>query len=382
MNARELLARLVAFPTVSSASNLDLVGFVRDYLAGLGAEIGIVPSPDGRKANLWASFGPRVPGGVILSGHTDVVPAEGQPWTHDPWVLREESGRLYGRGASDMKGFDAAVLAAAPAMAAVSLARPIHIALTYDEEVGCLGAPSLIAALMARLPPPEAAIVGEPTRLVPVTGHKGTLSFYTNVTGRSVHSSRIDQGVSAVMTAARLVTWFDDALAVNRATADPRSQFAPPYTTLHCGMIEGGTAPNIVAGSCRFVTDIRAIPTENAGDYRKRYEVYIREEIEPHMKRIAPEAGISLVDRSAVPGLRPEPGGAAERLVCALAETTRTEVVSYATEAGLFQAAGCPTVVCGPGDIAQAHTPDEFIEVDQLEAGTRFIQRLVTYLSA
>jgi acetylornithine deacetylase len=382
MNARELLARLVAFPTVSSTSNLDLVGFVRDYLADLGAEIGILPSPDGRKANLWASFGPRVPGGVILSGHTDVVPVDGQSWTHDPWVLREDGGRLYGRGASDMKGFDAVVLAAAPAMAAVSLARPIHIALSYDEEVGCLGAPSLITALMARLPPPEVAIVGEPTRLVPVTGHKGTLSFYTNVTGRSVHSSRIDQGISAVMTAARLVTWFDDVLAANRAAADPGSPFAPPYTTLHCGMIEGGTAPNIVAGSCRFVTDIRALPTENAREYRQRYEAYVREEIEPQMKRIAPEAGISLVDRSAVPGLRPEPGGAAERLVCTLAETTRTEVVSYATEAGLFQAAGCSTVVCGPGDIAQAHTPDEFIEADQLEAGTRFIHRLVSYLSA
>jgi acetylornithine deacetylase len=382
VKAQEVLARLIAFPTVSGASNLDLVAYVRDHLARYGAEVRIVPSPDGRKANLWASFGPRVPGGVVLSGHTDVVPVEGQAWTRDPWQLSEERGRLFGRGTADMKGFDAAVLAAAPMIAAASLARPISIALSYDEEVGCLGAPSLVTDMVANLPPPEAVIVGEPTRLVPVVGHKGSYSFHTRVRGRSVHSSRIDQGVSAVMTAARLVTWLDDVMVADRAAADPDCTFAPPYTTLHCGKIEGGTAANIVASDCSFVTDIRAIPIEDARFYRWRYEAYIREVIEPEMKRIAPEAGIELVDRSAVPGLKPHPGATAERLVCGLSGQTRTEVVSYATEAGIFQAAGWPVIVCGPGDIGQAHTPDAFIEVEQLEAGARFIGKLLTYLSA
>jgi acetylornithine deacetylase len=183
------------------------------------------------------------------------------------------------------------------------------------------------------------------------------------------------------MTAARLVTWFDDVLAANRAAADPSCPFAPPYTTLHCGMIKGGIAANIVASECSFVTDIRAIPTEDARLYRQRYETFIRKSVEPGMRRVAPEAGIEVTDRSDVPGLRPEPGGAAERLVCDLAGHKGTEVVSYATEGGIFQAAGWPALVCGPGDIAQAHMPDEFIEVEQLEAGVQFIRRLVSYLS-
>ncbi|WP_114947822.1 acetylornithine deacetylase [Microvirga calopogonii] len=377
MMAREILARLVAFPTVSSASNLDCIAFVSDYLSRFGVESRLVPSPDGSKANLYATIGPAVRGGVVLSGHTDVVPVDGQDWASDPFRLTERDGRLFGRGVCDMKGFDALVLAAVPHMVRAPLKRPVHLALSYDEEVGCLGAPAMVAEMAQRLPPPAAVIVGEPTRFAVVNGHKGSLSFFTRVRGHSVHSSRIDQGISAVMVAARLVTWLDDVMASNRATADVASPFAPPYTTLHCGMINGGTAANIVAAECTFVSDIRAVPNEDPWSYKARYEAFIREMVEPSMRAIAPWAGVDVTHRSFVPGLRPEAAGTAEALATALVEAGRTEVVSYGTEAGLFQQAGWSTIVCGPGDIAQAHQADEFLEVAQFEAGEKFMAALI-----
>jgi acetylornithine deacetylase len=383
LSPAEMLERLVAFPTVSARSNLDLVSFVEDTLAGHGVTATRVPSPCGTKASLFASIGPMVPGGVVLSGHTDVVPAEEGNWTSDPFSLAARDGRLYGRGACDMKGFDALVLAAVPDMVEADLAAPIHIALSYDEEVGCKGAPDLVAAMAEALPPPRAVIVGEPTRLQPVTGHKGSFSFLTRVTGRPVHSSRIDQGVSAVMTAARLVTWLEDRMAENRAAADPASPFAPPYTTVHVGMINGGVAANIVSGSCTFVTDVRAVPGDDPDAFLARFERHVREAVEPAMKALAPEAGVEILARSAVPGLAPSGADdTALALVRDLSGHDRPGVASYGTEAGIFQAAGWSSVVCGPGDIAQAHQADEYLEESELAAGERFIGRLIDRLSA
>lgn len=380
LSSREMLARLIAFPSVSTSSNLDIIHFCRDWLQSHGVESSLVFSSAGDKANLYASIGPMVEGGVVLSGHTDVVPVEGQVWSMDPWTLTEKDGRLYGRGTTDMKGFDALVLALVPEMVRADLKRPIHIALSYDEELACQGAPSMVRAMARKLPTPAAVIVGEPTRHAVVTGHKASVQLRTHVTGRAVHSSRIDTGVSAVMNAARLIVWHEDAMAENRRRADPGNAFEPPFTTLHCGVMEGGSAANIVSSSAWFTTDIRAIPTEDPMDYVERYKAFILNEIEPRMKAVAPEAGVAVELVSEVPGLRPEGNGFAEALVRRLMGDNGTHVVAYGTEAGLFQQAGWSTVVCGPGDIAQAHQPDEYIEIGELEAGERFLRRLIADL--
>ncbi|MGO4572115.1 acetylornithine deacetylase [Microvirga sp. 2TAF3] len=382
LSSREMLARLVAFPSVSTVSNLDIIHFSRDWLKSHGIESHLVHSPEGDKANLYATIGPRVEGGVVLSGHTDVVPVEGQAWTSDPWTLTERGGRLYGRGTTDMKGFDALALALVPEMVQAGLKRPIHIALSYDEELACRGAPSMVRAMAETIPTPAAVVVGEPTRHAVVTGHKASVQLRTHVKGYAVHSSRIDKGVSAVMNAARLVVWLEDAMEKNRRAADLNNPFEPPYTTLHCGMMEGGNAANIVASSAWFYTDVRAIPTESPMDYLEQYKAYIAEVIEPRMKAVLPETGIVVELVSDVPGLRPEEDGSAERLMRRLTGDNGTHVVAYGTEAGLFQKNGWSTVVCGPGDIAQAHQPDEYIEVSEFEAGERLLRRLIADLAA
>jgi len=381
MKTLELLDRLIAFPTVSSRSNRDCIGFIESYLRSHGIASVIVPSEDGAKANLHATIGPNVPGGVVLSGHTDVVPVDEQSWSSDPFRLTVRDGRAYGRGACDMKGFDAAVLAAVPAMCAAPLRHPVHLAFSYDEEVGCKGAPALVASLARSIATPALTIVGEPSGMAPINAHKGSLSFFTDVTGHTVHSSRIDLGVSAVMVAARLVTWFDDRLRQNQQHAHGANGFAPPYTTLHCGFIHGGSAANIVASSCRFVTDIRAIPQEDPLSYQSDYLAFVRGQIEPTMQGIARETGVEIVPRSHVPGLKPERSGAAATLVERLSGMP-SSVVSYTTEAGIFQNASWSSVVCGPGDIAQAHQADEFIEIAQLDAADRFLGLLIQDMSA
>ncbi|HEV2564733.1 MAG TPA: acetylornithine deacetylase [Microvirga sp.] len=382
MSPREMLARLIAFPSVSTSSNLDIINFCRNWLNSHGVESHLIMSPQGDKANLYATIGPRVEGGIVLSGHTDVVPVEGQNWSTDPWTLTERGGRLYGRGATDMKGFDALVLALVPEMVRAPLKRPVHIALSYDEEIACRGAPFMVQAMAGSIPAPSAVIVGEPTRHAVVTGHKASVQLRTQVTGYAVHSSRIDQGVSAVMNAARLIAWHEDVMDENRRRADPRNPFEPPYTTLHCGMMAGGNAANVVSSSAWFFSDIRAIPTENPMDYLVRYEAFIRDVIEPRMKTIAPQTGVSVELVAEVPGLKPETDGEAERMMRRLTGDNGTHVVSYGTEAGLFQQAGWSTVVCGPGDIAQAHQPDEYIEVSEFQAGEAVLRRLVADLCA
>lgn len=389
MDAREMLERLVAFPTVSRESNLGLIEFVRGYLAGHGVESRIVPSPKGEpKANLYAQIGPTVPGGVVLSGHTDVVPVDGQAWSTDPFRVVEKDGRLYGRGTCDMKGFDALALALVPDMLEAGLKRPIQIALSYDEEVGHQGVPSLIASMTETLPKARAVFVGEPTMMQVVTQHKGGCSLITRLRGFEVHSSLVHTGVSAVMNAAKLINWHSERMAENRAAAEalgrdaPGALFDPPYTTLHNGMIQGGTAGNITARDCWFSSDIRCLPTEDGRDWFARYRAEC-DRVQAGMRAIRPETGIDIEVRLLAPGCRKEADGEAERMARRLTGDNGEHAVSYGTEAGHYQNEGGYSVcVIGPGSIEQAHQPDEYISVAQLAAGEAFMRRLIAELSA
>lgn len=378
LSPRAMLGRLVAFPTVSTASNLDLVDFAADYLADHGVEALRVPDEAGTKAGLLARIGPAVPGGVVLSGHSDVVPVAGQPWTSDPFVLAERDGRLYGRGTADMKGFCATALALVPEMRAAALRRPILIAITRDEEIGCIGAPPLIDAMLASEPPPEAVIVGEPSEMRVVTGQKGSWGFRARVRGHEVHSSRMHTGVSAIIEAARFIAWTQDEMA-RAADETPTNDFDPPWTTIHFGLIEGGTAANITARDCRFSGEVRCLPHQDPGEWRARLLAEAARRTDA-IRAIASDAGFTFEDRMLLPGFLADPR--AESLARALTGDNGRSVVSYQTEASHFQARGLPTVICGPGSIAQAHQPDEFITCDQLDAGEAFIRRLIERLAA
>ena len=380
---RDILARLVAFPTVSRDSNLDLVDWVEEWLDGHGIAAHRVWNEDRTKAALYAHVGPEEPGGVVLSGHTDVVPVDGQVWASDPWVLTERDGRLYGRGAVDMKGFDALALWAMAEAAREGVKRPLQIALSFDEEVGCTGAPPMIDAMAAHLPRASAVLVGEPSMLKVVTGHKGGMGFATHIKGFEVHSSIMHTGVSAIHEAAELIVW---ANQVNRANRDaPPNPLAavydPPWTTLHVGQITGGTAHNITAGDCRLGFDFRVVPGESMAEWEARYRARVAE-AEAAMKAVRAEAGIELSPYFRVPPLTAEENGAAESLARRLTGDNGHHVVSYGTEAGQFQERGYSAVVCGPGDIAQAHQPDEYITLAQFEAGHDFMRRLLAGLRA
>ncbi len=382
LSAREILEHLVSFPTVSRESNLAIVDWIEEYLAGFGVRAHRVYNEDGTKANLYANVGPEVEGGVILSGHTDVVPVDGQDWDTDPFTLVEKDGRLYGRGTCDMKGFDALALAAVPLALARGIRRPLQIALSYDEEVGCLGAPSMIEEMARRLPRAAAAIIGEPSMMKVVTGHKGAHSVRTHLRGFEVHSSQPHRGVSAVMEAAKLIDWANRVNAENAAaTPGPlAAMFEPPYTTAHVGTVHGGTAENITARDCRFTMGFRVVPGEDARAWTDRYLEKVRE-VEAGMRAVAPSAFIEAEPSAGVPGLAPEEEGAAEALARRLTGDNGEHVVSYGTEAGQFQRAGYSAVICGPGNIDQAHQANEYIEIGQFEAGWAFMERLVESLA-
>lgn len=376
---RDVLARLIAFDTTSRNSNLALIEWVEGYLSARGIASWRVANAAGDKANLYASIGPDVEGGVVLSGHTDVVPVDGQPWTSDPWVLTQKGEKLYGRGVADMKSFIALALAHIDEALAAPLKRPILLALSYDEEVGCLGAPSMIAELAKLSPKPGAVIVGEPTSMKVISAHKGIRSFWVEVTGREAHSSLPHAGVSAVMEALKLMQLIAQMGA--EAGASTHTHFDPPGATMTIGMVEGGTALNILARRCRFGWDLRA-PTQAEGD---AIEARFREaasKLDADIKARAPEGGVAITRRSLTPGLEMALGSAAETLARALTGDNQTRAAAYAAEAGLFQRAGLPAVLCGPGSIEQAHQPDEWIEIAQIEEGARFMQRLIERLSA
>ncbi|SMC73031.1 acetylornithine deacetylase [Primorskyibacter flagellatus] len=381
LSPRAIMDKLVGFPTVSRDSNLDLIDWVETYLTGQGITCHRHYNEDGNKAALFAHVGPEVEGGLVLSGHTDVVPVDGQPWTSDPWTVTERDGRLYGRGCTDMKGFDALAIWALVEAHHNGVARPLQLALSYDEEIGCTGAPPLIEAMAAKLPKASAALIGEPSTLRAVTGHKGSQGFHTRVVGFEVHSSLMHTGVNAIMEAAKLIVWANERNAENRARTPSTlgAMFDPPWTTCHVGEIEGGTAHNITAKHCWLGMDFRVVPGESLTDWKDAYLARVRE-IEADMQAIRPETHIEITKRYEVPGLQPEQDGEAEALARALTGDNGNHVVSYGTEAGHFQNAGYSAVVCGPGDIAQAHQPDEYITVEQFEAGHDFMRRLLSRL--
>jgi acetylornithine deacetylase len=378
----EMISRLIGFPTVSRDSNLNLIHWVQEYLEGHGVASKLVPNADGSKANLYATVGPSVPGGVVLSGHTDVVPVDGQPWDTDPFSVVEKDGKLFGRGTCDMKGFIAIGLAHVPQMLSQGMKKPIHFALSYDEEVGCLGAPDMIARLAAELPQPHGVIVGEPSSMRVINAHKGMTGMETIVTGYEAHSSQTHRGVSAVMTAARLITFLDD-MAKEKANGTHSTEgFVPPYTSIHVGVVHGGTAANIISRECKFRWDVRNIPEDDYQDVLDRFYDYC-DSLIPEMRAIAPQANIETIVHVAAPPLRPESAdGRAERLAKQLTGRNSAEVVPYGTEGGQFQEAGFSAVICGPGSIDQAHQPNEFIELTQVDACIGFMRRLIEHQAA
>jgi len=379
--ALEILETLVAFDTTSRDSNLALIEWVEAYLERHRVPHRRVPNAEGTKSNLIASIGPAEDGGVVLSGHTDVVPVDGQPWSTDPFKLVERDGRLYGRGSCDMKGFLALALAATPELAARGR-RPVHLALSYDEEVGCLGAPDMIEVIARELPRPSLVIVGEPTSMEAVNGHKGIATFTVTVRGREAHSSQTQQGVSAIMEAVPLMASLRRLAAELEAQADPASPFTPKGATLTIGVVEGGTAANILARECRFLFDLRCPPGLDPVQLLKPFHEEVAA-LDRALKARAREAGAEIRNRSLTPALAPESDGAAEAFVRRLAgDNGPPRVVAFAAEAGQFQEAGFSTVMCGPGSIAQAHQPDEFVERAQMERGASFMRRLIEWATA
>ncbi|OYY78424.1 MAG: acetylornithine deacetylase [Sphingomonas sp. 28-62-20] len=378
--ATAILEQLIAFDTTSRVSNLALISHVEALLGGLGIASHRVMNAEGTKANLYATLGPMAAGGVVLSGHTDVVPVDGQNWTSDPWTLTQRGDRFYGRGTCDMKGFLALALAAAPDILAARLERPVHLAFSYDEEVGCLGAPSMIRELVRNLPAPMAVIVGEPTNMEVVTGHKGISSWIVNVTGHEAHSSLTHLGVSANMVAVRLMQKLADIADQLERQGDPQSGFVPPHATLTIGQIQGGTAVNILAGKCSFVFDLRTPPGQNPEAIVAPFLALAASE-DARIKAQFGDAGVSVVRRSKTPCLVPDPDSPAEHLARRLAgDNGPPRMVPYAAEAGQFQEAGFSTIICGPGSIEQAHQPDEYLEIAQWVRGAGFMERLIEAL--
>ncbi len=377
----EMIEKLVAFDTTSRNSNLDLIDFVADYLDGHGIAVTRTFDDEGRKANLFASLGPERAGGVVLSGHTDVVPVDGQPWDGDPFTVADRDKRLYGRGVADMKSFIAVALALAPDFKAADLQTPLHFALSYDEEIGCLGVDRMIAGIEAAGIAPEIVIVGEPTGMKVANAHKGIYTFRTEVTGFEAHSSATHLGVNAVMFAADLIGFLGDLAEEMRGRADPDSGFDPPYTSVHVGTVEGGTALNIIPRRCGFQWEFRLMPQADPDEIIERFEAYAMSLV-PAMRAVADGVGIDTERRSQVPGLELEDASPAERLVMALTGDNRAIKVSYGTEAGKFQQAGASTVICGPGHIEQAHKPNEFIDLAQIEACEAFMRRLMERLQS
>lgn len=377
----QLMENLIGFPTVSRDSNIPLIDWVADYLDSHGIASHRYIDPVQPKHALFAHVGPEVEGAIVLSGHTDVVPVDGQPWESDPFSVVERDGKYYGRGTCDMKGFDALALWALVEAHHAGVKRPLQIALSFDEEVGCTGAPPMIAAMQGVLPKGSAVIVGEPSMLQAVTGHKGGVGFDTHVVGFEVHSSIMHTGVNAIMAGAKLIEW---ANARNTENFDAKpselaAMFDPPFTTCHVGLIAGGTAHNITAKDCRFAMDFRVVPGEDKAAWGSAYLEVVRE-VEAQMQEVVADTRIDVTTRFDVPALQPEDDGEAETLVRQITGDNASHKVSYGTEAGQFQDAGYSAVICGPGDIAQAHQPNEFIEVAQFNAGHAFMRQLVERL--
>jgi acetylornithine deacetylase len=376
-----MIGRLVAFDTTSRCSNLALIAFVQEYLEGWGIGSDLVYDRERRKANLYATIGPAETGGILLSGHTDVVPVDGQAWDSDPFALAEKQGRLYGRGTADMKSFIAVALALVPEFLARRLATPVHFAFTYDEEVGCIGVRGLIAALRQRPVRPGACIVGEPTLMRPVIAHKGKRSLRCRVRGLESHSALAHEGVNAVEAAAEIVAYLKSMARRKRDQGPFDPAYAPPYTTIHTGVIQGGTALNIVPRDCSFDFEFRNIPADDPVLLLEEVKRYAAAALLPEMQAVSPAACIGFEEMNAVDGLDIAPDHALVHLVQSLTGANDTGKVSFCAEAGLYQEADIPTVICGPGSIEVAHKPNEYIEVDQVRRCESFMRRLMDHLA-
>lgn len=375
---QELLARLVAFDTTSHKSNIEIQRFIEDYLAQHGVTCELIASEDGAKVNLFATIGPGDRPGVALSGHTDVVPVTGQAWDSDPFHMIEKDGRLYGRGTTDMKGFLACVLAAVPDFNRRNLKTPIHLAFSYDEEIGCVGVRPMIARLGKTLPKPRMVVVGEPTSMTVVDAHKGPVRWQVTVSGRAAHSSMAPLGVNAIHYASAIIGELK-RIEQDLKTTTRDDRFDPPYATLQVTEIDGGTASNIVPVTCAIGFEIRATPGLDVDAIEARLQDFVSEDCLPEMRTIAPEADIDIRTSNRVPPFGADRSSEVVTLAMKLAGHNSTHAVSYATEAGLFQDGGAPSVVCGPGDIAQAHTANEWIAISELEKCSAFLKRLADW---
>ena len=380
MNTINRLSRLIAFDTTSRHSNLALIHDCADYLESLGLKPWLSHNADQSKANLFATIAAAngsTEGGLILSGHTDVVPTDGQAWQSDPYRADIREGRLYGRGSADMKGFIAAVLAAAPAMVQAGLKRPLHIALSYDEEIGCLGAPVMIAELQKRGLTPEHCIVGEPTSMRMVVAHKGIHTFRCAVHGKAAHSSLTPQGVNAIEYAAKLIVFINELAGRLKARYDTDPDYDVPFSTLSVNTIAGGIAGNIVPQLCEFEFDYRNLPHMSPADITAPIEAHIREVLQPQMQAVDAACRIDMRHGENVPAMPEAEAALLHDLITQLVQDSSRLKVAYATEGGQFQQAGIATVICGPGNIEQAHKADEFVELSQLARCDAFLHKLI-----
>ncbi|AJF00028.1 acetylornithine deacetylase [Pandoraea apista] len=381
LSSRTLLERLIGFATVSRDSNLAMIEFIRDYLGQQGVQSELFYNDERTKANLFATIGPQDRGGIVLSGHTDVVPVDGQAWTVDPFRLVEKDGRLYGRGTADMKGFLASVLAAVPHFIGRELQMPVHLAFSYDEEIGCLGVRPMLAEIAKRPHKPVLCLIGEPTALKPVLGHKGKLAMRCCVKGAPCHSAYAPYGVNAIQYAAKLINCLEE---IGDELAQPEhhdTRFDPPYSTVQTGVIKGGRALNIVPAECEFDFEVRALPGFDANRVADALQRYADEDLLPRMQAIKPDTGIRLIPLSAYPGLATPPDSDAARLLATLSGSDDFGTVAFGTEGGLFNEVGIPTVVCGPGSMDQGHKPDEFVSVEQLAGCDAMLRRLAAHLT-
>jgi acetylornithine deacetylase len=377
--SRDLLAKLVAFDTTSRESNLALIDFVARYLDGFGVPYELIHNAAGTKANLFATLGPADVPGIVLSGHTDVVPVDGQAWTRPAFELSEEEGKLYGRGTADMKGYLACLLALVPEAVRAPLRRPLHLALSYDEEVGCLGVRSLLDQLAQRPIKPLLCIIGEPTELKPVLGHKGKVAMRCQVHGAACHSAYAPQGVNAIEYAARLVVEFGRLGEALKAPERQDARFDPPFSTVQTGLIGGGQALNIVPQDCAFDFEIRALPAEDPYQLIRQVQAYAENGLLPAMRAISAESSVSFAELSSYPGLDTAAESAAAEWIALFCGSRDFGTVAFGTEGGLFAAAGIPTVVCGPGSMAQGHKPDEFITQAQLDGCDALLGQVLAF---
>ena len=382
LTSTEILDRLVAFDTTSRNSNLKLIGWIQSYLDGFGVPYRLSHDATGEKANLHAIIGPHGPGGIALSGHVDTVPVDGQAWSTDPFQLRREAGRLVGRGSADMKGFVACCLAAVPGFQSAGLRRPIHLFISYNEEVDCSGARRLVVDLAESGQSPALCIVGEPTSMQPILGHKGRLAADVTVRGRAGHSSAPARGVNAVFAASEAVAWIAAEQRRIMAEGPFAPGFDPPHTTVHVGMMSGGTILNIIPERASFRMEWRVIPGDDAFAGLEKLRQHVTSAIEPAMHAVDPTTGFTITPSDWLPGLSLDPDHDLAGMVRQLTGSNSTGYVSYGTEAGLYEEAGIPSIVCGPGDIAQAHTPDEWILESQLAACDGFLRRLAAQQAA